>query len=396
MSKEPEFTIPSFTDSKNGYLNIAALYKFTLDNKEWPSVEHYRLAKRFEGSILEEEIRKAKTVNLAKTLMKPRSIIKNEDGIISKEIRYGKSNTFIREDWEDKDSIFIEAAVLAKFSQNKKIQERLISTIGIHFIDKGCPYHAIALEKVRSYLTNEAKIVRVIINMPKPSDDINDKYLTLEEISLLKNFFVLCKSLKKLDSIPKETPIDENIVYDVLYNLIEERNPQRKILQAADKWIEGLSWSYITNQMPNFEKLIKEIGEYLIKNSPLPGGIPPPKKLQISMKIAAMFRWNRLEKILKRLASVDIIIPPVKRKYRAITPANILVKKGTAIKRTVERNKEYIELFQKHPNVRGDLHSKLVNYFENLKPVNRNIEIENFSKKSFDDQKAFINDISSR
>jgi predicted NAD-dependent protein-ADP-ribosyltransferase YbiA (DUF1768 family) len=422
MEKEPEFIIPSFTDYKNGYLNMSStLYKFTIDDKVWLSVEHYRLAKRFEGSLLEEQIRKAKTVALAKTLAKPRSIIKDEDGIITKEMRYGKDNTFIREDWRDQDPFFIEVAVLAKFTQNQKAKNRLIATEGIHFIDKTCPHHSIVLEKTRSYLIKESKMIRIIIEMPHPTEDIKDKYIKSEEMALLKNFTRLIKALKKMESFSKDTPIEEGMILDVLYNLITTSDQtakyqtakyqtakyqtakyqtakyQKKILKTLDTWLIGLSWSDITNQMPNFENLIQAISNYFSKNLPPPGGIPPSKRLHFSMKVAALFRWHRWNPILKCQLSSDLYIPPVRRSYRGKAPQSILIEKElptALISNDLGKSATYIELFQTHPTVRGKIHSRLVNYFECLNPHERKVKIENFEKSSFGEQKIFIDKIS--
>lgn len=407
MEKEPEFIIPSFTDYKNGYLNMAStLYKFTIDDKVWLSVEHYRLAKRFEGSLLEEQIRKAKTVSLAKTLAKPRSIIKDDDGIITKEMRYGKDNTFIREDWRDQDPFFIENAVLAKFTQNQKAKNRLIATEGIHFTDKTCPYHSTVLEKTRSYLIKESKMIRIIIEMPHPTEDIKDKYIKSEEMALLKNFTRLIKALKKMESFPKDSPIEEGMILDVLYNLIttseniptlKKSKAQEKILKASDTWLVALSWSDITTQMPNFENLIQAISNYFSKNLPPSGGIPPSKRLHFSMKVAALFRWHRWNPILRGKPSTDLYIPPVKRSYRENAPQSILIEKETSTanpKMDFEKSANYIELFKNHPTVRGKIHSSLVNHFECFNPEERKVKIEKFSKSSFEEQKIFIDKIS--
>ncbi len=82
---------------------------FELDNKWWMTSEHYFQAQKFHATKYEEEIR------LLDNPMKAAEMGRNR-------------NLPLREDWEEVKDDIMRKAVLAKFSQNTEIKEKLLET----------------------------------------------------------------------------------------------------------------------------------------------------------------------------------------------------------------------------------------------------------------------------
>lgn len=96
---------PNFKELNNFYVA-----RFTLDDKEWPTVEHYFQAAKFEGNPeYQEKIRKAPTPAAAKKL--------------------GSVDTIpMRQNWDTHRIKVMRKAIEAKFSQNESLKALLLST----------------------------------------------------------------------------------------------------------------------------------------------------------------------------------------------------------------------------------------------------------------------------
>lgn len=96
---------PSHQEFSNFYKT-----KFLLDGKEWPSVEHYFQAQKFQSNPeYQETIRSAKEASKAKSL--------------------GASKEFpIRNDWDSYRNEVMKKALHAKFGQNLDLKQKLLST----------------------------------------------------------------------------------------------------------------------------------------------------------------------------------------------------------------------------------------------------------------------------
>ncbi len=92
-----------------GCLSNFAKYPISIDDKIWPTIEHYFQAQKFIGTEYEEEIRNAESAMAAAQMGRNR-------------------NRPLRKDWEQvKDEIMVKA-VNAKIDQYLEVKEILLST----------------------------------------------------------------------------------------------------------------------------------------------------------------------------------------------------------------------------------------------------------------------------
>jgi len=97
------------TTSTYGAFSNFARYPIRLDNKLWPTSEHYYQAQKFTDPAYQERIRKAITPKLAAT--------------------YGRNpDVQLREDWEQVKNDVMLKVLLAKFTQHETLRLLLIST----------------------------------------------------------------------------------------------------------------------------------------------------------------------------------------------------------------------------------------------------------------------------
>lgn len=101
-----------FSSKTPSYQEFSNFYKsnFLLDGKEWPTVEHYFQAQKFQSNPeYQETIRSAKAASKAKSL--------------------GASREYpIRNDWDSYRNDVMKKALDAKFSQNATLKEKLVAT----------------------------------------------------------------------------------------------------------------------------------------------------------------------------------------------------------------------------------------------------------------------------
>lgn len=84
-------------------------HPFVLEEKEWPSVEHYFQAMKFEDAAYQERIRQAESPKQARKLGRT---------------RFKK----IRKDWKNVKAVFMTRAVYIKCRTYPEIAERLLKT----------------------------------------------------------------------------------------------------------------------------------------------------------------------------------------------------------------------------------------------------------------------------
>ncbi|GLX69348.1 NADAR family protein [Paenibacillus glycanilyticus] len=97
------------TDKPYGCFSNFSKHQITLQNKEWPTTEHYFQAQKFVGTIHEDEIRLASTPMDAARLGRDR-------------------NKPLRKDWEECKVSIMREALLAKIEQHPNVKSILLST----------------------------------------------------------------------------------------------------------------------------------------------------------------------------------------------------------------------------------------------------------------------------
>ena len=131
---------------RTGYLSNGARYSFVLENKEWPSVEHYVYAQSFKGDPLEEQLRRSPSPwHLHFSVRGKRSSYEKDGRLVKK---YSKCSSQEKQLWYQK-------SITNKFFQNQRIMGRLLNTGNAILIDVTCPYTGPILEKIRDQSRQE-------------------------------------------------------------------------------------------------------------------------------------------------------------------------------------------------------------------------------------------------
>lgn len=444
---EPSIIIPDSRDNRLGYLNNANThFPFVLENKRWATVEHFMLAKQFEGTTLEEEIRKAKNVYKARILAKPKRIICEEDGRVLKKIVYGRRGgdgettvsspqCVMREDWEKVKLSYLTKAVKAKFLQNKKALARLLKTEGMRIVDprKGCDggaptVEASVLEKVRDEILEERNIASrgAACQPPKkfaaPYADTKTSTLSEDEVSIVKSFLKGVDILREIENIPSCATLEmfEDVFYNFLGRLDEE------LLRVIKNWIKENSakWTDVARNMPNYEAVMREIENILRKRETSVESenaffsASASLRVKISIFIATIIRWLRMDatskevdeffKKAKSIKKENFVLPPLRRSYRvnivlpsaenikapkndvdATSPKNI----ASEAEEHATRGARYIELFRKTHNLDSASFSTTVSYLEKMRRRERKGWLKNFEKLDVLQQKEELRNI---
>ena len=98
-SKSPEF----------GWLSNFSAHGFTIDDVRWASVEHFYQARKYAGTEIADRIRKAESPLKARKIAQDRSLVP-------------------RNDWDAVKEDVMRQALEAKFTQNRRLWERLVAT----------------------------------------------------------------------------------------------------------------------------------------------------------------------------------------------------------------------------------------------------------------------------
>lgn len=416
--KSPVIRIPSPTDRSLGFLNISSNYSFILENKTWPTVEHYILAKQFQGSTLEENIRQAKTVLAARNLARPRSsVVPRDDGIagVVKRVVYGPDGSVTcSKPNEAAQKQYLADAIEAKYSQNPKILQRLKQTEGIEIIDSKNPAAGVALMEFRDKTlcrVGKAKNDSLvdIFQMSLPNDDVSGPGgVTKDEKVFVENIARILEWTLTLENVFQ---LHTEMLEDVLYNIAGPK-VAAGIIPPLTLWSSDISdrWGVITKEMPKFTKIFEGTSEILAAKFP-PKVLSARDKIILAIYIASVLRWLRMDcspgtKIRiygksKNLKYQDVILPPIYRGYRVNTRTKGRVAKTSSVVKqkripkdsTLDRGARYILLFKPHrkilPAASGEF-SRLVEVLEKMGEDDREKWLADFAAASLEKQKTMI------
>ncbi len=331
MDVQKIITFSNPKDYRTGFLSNASNYGFILDDKRWPTVEHFIHAKKFDGTQYEEEIRVAPTVHQVKRMATERRIIffdKATDKILRRKIYGSPSHQevyYIREDWGAVESIFLEQALRAKFMQNRRLQQRLLDTHDATLIDESNSLTGKILEHVR---TNFKKKISKSLVESIPLETIKDlcsATLTAKDKKLIRGLIGLALRISKLEGWDK---IHQEMIEDALSNLVPAQ-----IINYI-KSTTGVSWTVIYRDLPNYEQMINEIYKIFKRHDP-----SQENQISSTVFIAAIVRWVKIKATssqkeelynkLKNVKTLNIVFPKQKRWYRTNPPYIPGVKRKT-------------------------------------------------------------------
>ncbi|MGB0580464.1 MAG: NADAR family protein [Limisphaerales bacterium] len=109
MSQQQKPVKFSGVSDKNGFFSNYASYPVNLEDKVWPTAEHYFQARQFKDQSLDSELVKYKSASIAVRISRENS---------------GKK----RSDWDKVQDKIMYEVVKAKFSQHEILREKLLAT----------------------------------------------------------------------------------------------------------------------------------------------------------------------------------------------------------------------------------------------------------------------------
>lgn len=394
FDEDLEFSSPK--NPSTGFLTNQSNYGFVIDDKRWPTVEHYVQAKKFEGTQFEEQIRNAKSIHQVRNLTKERyrAIEDPYTGNLVKEKVYGKDYK-IREDWENIYPSYLEEALTEKFAQNKSLQKKLVQTGDVRLIDKNNHLTGPILEKLREkYLSSKQDTIKTKPVIFEPNDI--ELQLTDIEIDILVKFIrTLIEISKKVMESEGYNELYLGMVEDAIYTFFGSRkNPALEFFKESQK----IRWTYIQNHMPHFKTLINATNEIFQKtfiNIPSRGvNMNPDVKIKGPVAVAYIAynvvldyedqEWellrNRVQNILQNIKRLKIRYLKRKRNYREGAPPKIPLSNLTS------EEKKYLK--DNISSLKKDSVSKLT-----VNKVRKYLEKDNkdiFKRKNF---KSYVNQV---
>lgn len=148
MTEEPPIRFFSLKDAETAYLSNFwgaredDQFVLIIDGLDWPSVEHYYQAAKFDSPEMRELIRAAETPFAAKQIARGRKWRTNKatGAAIDNAATLGLDKLF-RRTWDDERNAVMLKAVRKKFEQNAHLATRLKST-GERPLQEASPYDA--------------------------------------------------------------------------------------------------------------------------------------------------------------------------------------------------------------------------------------------------------------
>jgi len=266
---------------QTGFLSNASRYSFVLDNKEWPTVEHYVCAQPFKGEPLEEQLRRsASPWHLHFLLRGKRSSYKEGTRVIKK---YSKPSKPSKPSFQQ-NKLWYQKAINNKFFQNQRIMERLLNTGNAILVDITCPYTGPILETIRKQCREERfqknfMFSRQELEASPDVQDLSSSVLTSEDYAIINGLInAAWKYVKKTEKTC--------IYVEFIENALIELYPKRAEFIIM---LYQIRFPQIIKQMPRFSTIIKQIYEIFRKQDPY-----QEYDLSGSYLIGEILRWRKI------------------------------------------------------------------------------------------------------
>jgi len=305
----------TFSDTaKVRFLSNSSNYPFVLDDKTWPTVDHYVYAKKFEGTQFEDIIRESSTVFQAKKLATRCKYVLDVDPITEKKIRvkgYGQQYQYrIRDDWKNSEERTLRAGINAKFANRPALKKKLLETKTAALIDSTNPLTGPILESIRK--------------------DIQIRDLPFTEIEgknkkILSSLIYLTIKISKLEGWDK---VYKEMAGDAVHALAGE-----EIGQTVMNLHQDYSQKREEKSMPKYKKVLNDIQKRL------PGDVS--FQAGSSEILTSFFAWKEnfaspsdrsiLDKNSGAVKTIEIFLRPGRRWYRDQVPPKIRKKKKKVV-----------------------------------------------------------------
>ena len=302
------------------FLSNSSNYPFVLEDKSWPTVDHYVYAKKFEGTQLENIIREAPTVFQAKKLATRYRYVFDVDPITENKIKvkgYGQQYQYrMRNDWELVEEEILRMGITAKFADRPSLKKKLLETKTATLIDSTNPLTGPILESLRK--------------------DIQIKDLPYTEIEgknkkMLSSLIYLAVKISRLEGWDK---VYKEMVEDAIHTFTSEETGQTVLSIHKD-----YSQKRKEKSMPKYKKVLNDIQKRLPKDVSFQTG-----SAEI---LTSFFAWKEyfaspsdksiLDKNLEGIRSIKVSLLPGRRWYREQVPPKMEKKKKKKKKKKKEK-----------------------------------------------------------
>ena len=255
MSTRIKLEFDDYRHRRTGYLSNSARYSFVLDNKEWPTVEHYVCSQPFKGEPFEETLRCSPSPWHLHFLIRGKRSSYKENGRVIK--KYSKIPL-----QQNKRRWYLKA-INNKFFQNQRIMGRLLNTGNTVLVDLTCPYTGPILENIRYQCRQERFQKNLMFSQQDLKlfpdiQDLSSSILSWEDYAIINGLInAAWKYVKKTNN----TCIYVEFLKKVLSDLYPKRS-EFIIMLYQTRTPE------IIEKMPCFSNIIKQIFEIFRKQDP--------------------------------------------------------------------------------------------------------------------------------
>lgn len=315
-------------EGRYGWLSITSYHSFIIDSVVWPSVLHYISAKRFEGTLFEEEIRRCKSIDMLISATKPRYIVEiDEDKVPHKIEVYGKGKSYrVRDDWRGVYLSYLEEATRAKFS-NPALRAKLLQTKGMRIIDKQTPQNGVCLEKIRAEL-DTPKQIEIPIVPEQLYKNLERSERIEREVGVILDMFRYIRRMEGCKVYYSE------MMEDVIENIVGPEKTKEIV-----KYSKTIVWNDVS---PYVELLIKSLRDRIVKLGEKGVRIDADHAFRASLLLATFFG---LTKDVAFPSKEDIKLPPKSRWYRSSVAIPKRRATSTPIDKSIESHPISINTF---------------------------------------------------